>query len=136
MASLQKSVSHPGSLANFPLHGLHGSVGAPSVGDDEGEPVVGADDDVIAQVAVPHIAWHRIPLHLPTAVTPAVDVNVTKGALRAPAHAQSLSASSNTSWVSQLTVHMHGLVRIIAHARLARPHGKQTVMHDSCMGMT
>ena len=42
---------------------------APCVADDQGEPVVGADDDVILELGVAYVAGNSKPLALPAAVS-------------------------------------------------------------------
>lgn len=59
---------------------------APCVGDGKHEPVrVGAAAKIVVEFAVAHIAWNRVPLYLPAAITVLVQVNAAISTLRAPA---------------------------------------------------
>ena len=60
--------------------------GPPVVGHDEGEPVVGADHNIIGQRAIPHIAGHAIPLHLPAPIAIRALVQRPEQTLWAPAY--------------------------------------------------
>ena len=62
----------------------------PGVGNDEGEPVVGADDDAVHQGAGTHIAGDGVPLNVPPAIAAGGLVQVTEFALRAPEQHQML----------------------------------------------
>ena len=106
----------------------------PGIGYDHGEPVLRGNHDVVAEGGVPHWAGHRIPLNLPPPVRVGIQVQVSWGALWAPA----VQADSHTPNLHAHDAHAQGSTLSSAFhppSSLWPPPGKVTgegLLHSIC----